>query len=56
LDAELLALPKSIRLQDISADTALGAHPLISKMNTEREFLNSLFAAGRQAAGHSMPA
>jgi NTE family protein len=55
LDAELAALPKSIRLQDISADTALAAHPLISKMNTEREFLNTLFAAGRQAAGLSMP-
>ena len=56
LDAELLALPKSIRLQDISADAALAAHPLISKMNTEREFLNTLFAAGRQAAGISMTA
>jgi NTE family protein len=56
LDAGLLALPKSVRLQDISADAALGAHPLISKMNTEREFLNSLFAAGRLAAGVSSTA
>jgi NTE family protein len=56
LDAELAALPKSIRLQDISADAALGAHPLISKMNTEREFLNTLFTAGRQAAGLSISA
>jgi NTE family protein len=56
LDAELAALPKSIRLQDISADSVLAAHPLISKMNTERAFLDSLFAAGRQAAGGSMPA
>jgi NTE family protein len=56
LDAELLALPKSVRLQDISADAALAAHPLISKMNTEREFLGSLFAAGRQAAGVSLTA
>jgi NTE family protein len=56
LDAELAALPKSIRLQDISADAALAAHPLISKMNTEREFLNTLFTAGRQAAGHAIPA
>jgi len=51
LDAELAVLPKSIRLQDISADAALGLHPLISKMNTEREFLTKLFHAGRQAAG-----
>ncbi len=56
LDAELLALPRSVRLQDISADTALAAHPLISKMNTEREFLITLFNAGRQAAGISMSA
>ncbi len=50
LDAELTALPKSIRLQDICADAALAAHPLISKMNTEREFLARLFRAGREAA------
>ncbi len=50
LDAELSILPESIRLRDISAD-ALSAHPLISKMNTEREFLNKLFQAGRRAAG-----
>jgi NTE family protein len=51
LDAELTGLPKSLRLVDISADTALAAHPLVSKMNTEREFLNRLFKAGREAAG-----
>jgi NTE family protein len=51
LDAELAVLPKSIRLEDISADAALSIHPLISKMNTEREFLTKLFNAGRQAAG-----
>jgi NTE family protein len=56
LDAELAALPKSIRLQDISADLALEAHPLISKMNTEREFLNKLFNAGRQTASLAMTA
>jgi NTE family protein len=50
LDAELLALPKTVRLQDICADAALAAHPLISKMNTEREFLTRLFKAGRDAA------
>ncbi len=56
LDAELAVLPKSIRLQDISADSALSAHPLISKMNTEREFVNKLFQAGRHAAGLAMTA
>jgi NTE family protein len=56
LDAELLALPKTVRLQDISADEALAAHPLISKMNTEREFLNRLFKAGREAAAVSITA
>jgi hypothetical protein len=47
-------LPKSIRLQDISADAELSRHPLTSKMNTEREFLSKLFQAGRQAAGLAM--
>jgi NTE family protein len=56
LDAELNALPKTVRLQDISADAALAAHPLISKMNTEREFLNRLFQAGREAAAVSINA
>jgi len=51
LDAELQALPKSVQLTDISADAALARHPLVSKMNTERAFLDSLFAAGRDAAG-----
>jgi NTE family protein len=56
LDAELLALPKTVRLRDICADEALAAHPLISKMNTEREFLNRLFKAGREAASVSVAA
>jgi len=51
LDAELMMLPKSVKLTDISADQILAAHPLVSKMNTERGFLDSLFDAGRQAAG-----
>jgi len=50
LDAELMALPAGVKLLDVSADLALGAHPLTSKMNTEREFLNGLFKAGREAA------
>lgn len=56
LDAELASLPKSVKLVDISADTALAAHPLVSKMNTEREFLNRLFKAGREAAALTVPA
>jgi NTE family protein len=56
LDAELAGLPKSVRLVDISADTALSAHPLVSKMNTEREFLNRLFKAGREAAAMTVAA
>ncbi len=54
LDAELTALPKTVRLQDICADAALAGHPLISKMNTEREFLLRLFQAGREAAAVSI--
>jgi len=50
LDAELMDLPAGVRLRDVSADAALAKHPLISKMNTEREFLNGLFRAGREAA------
>jgi len=56
LDAELNTLPKTVRLHDICADAALAAHPLISKMNTEREFLNRLFQAGREAAAVSINA
>jgi NTE family protein len=50
LDAELSDLPKSVRLHDISADAALAAHPLTSKLKTERDFLKRLFEAGREAA------
>jgi NTE family protein len=56
LDAELKSLPASVVLRDVSADAALAAHPLISKMNTEREFLNGLFKAGREAAAISLAA
>lgn len=51
LDAELALLPRQVRLVDISADAALARHPLISKMNTEKAFLENLFDAGREAAG-----
>jgi NTE family protein len=50
LDAELTLLPRHTRLLDISADEALGSHPLSSKMNTDKSFLDNLFAAGRSAA------
>ena len=51
LEAELRALPTTVRLRDISADGALGKHPLTSKMNTDWTFIETLFAAGRDAAG-----
>jgi NTE family protein len=51
LDAEIALLPKQVALVDISADAALARHPLTSKMNTEKAFLDNLFAAGREAAG-----
>ena len=50
LEAELSLLPRHIRLIDICADAALAHRPLTSKMNTERGFLDDLFAAGRAAA------
>ena len=50
LDGELALLPKHVRLRDVSADAALARHPLTSKMNTEKSFLDNLFAAGREAA------
>jgi NTE family protein len=50
LDAELALLPSDTRLLDISADAVLSQHPLTSKMNMERAFLDDLFAAGRKAA------
>jgi NTE family protein len=56
LDAALDALPRGVLLRDISADAALAAHPLVSKMNTERDFLNTLFKAGRDAVALTAPA
>jgi NTE family protein len=50
LDAELALLPQHTHLLDISADAALSQHPLTSKMNMERAFLDDLFTAGRKAA------
>ena len=51
LEAELRALPTTVRLRDIAADGALAKHPLTSKMNTDWTFIETLFAAGRDAAG-----
>jgi NTE family protein len=56
LDGELALLPKHVKLMDISADAALARHPLTSKMNTEKAFLDNLFAAGRDAAHSALPA
>lgn len=50
LAAELSLLPPNIELLDISADKALAHHPLNSKLNTDRPFIEDLFAAGRHAA------
>lgn len=50
LEAELSLLPRHTKLLDICADAALARHPLTSKMNTEKGFLDDLFAAGREAA------
>ncbi len=50
LDAELSLLPRHTKLLEISADDALGRHPLSSKTNTDKGFLDNLFAAGRLAA------
>jgi NTE family protein len=50
LEAELSLLPRHTRLLDVSADAALAKHPLTSKMNTDKSFLEILFAAGREAA------
>jgi NTE family protein len=55
LEAELSMLPRHTRLLDISADHALARYPLVSKMNTERGFLENLFTAGRDAAKAALP-
>lgn len=54
LAAELAILPRQVRLVDIPADEALARHPLNSKLNTDRPFLEALFAAGRKAAANAM--
>jgi NTE family protein len=51
LEAELARLPDHVRLVDVAADEVLARHPLTSKLNTDRAFLDALFTAGRAAAG-----
>lgn len=50
LAAELSMLPPTIELIDIPADDALSHHPLNSTLNTDRRFIEGLFAAGRKEA------
>lgn len=50
LAAELSMLPAEIELIDIPADEALADHPLNSTLNTDRRFVEGLFAAGRKEA------
>ena len=54
LDAELALLPRRVQLIEVSADAALARHPLNSKLNTDRPFLEALFAAGREAAERAL--
>ena len=50
LQAELAALPKSVRVTAYDADKVLGALPVSSKFNADLGFLTQLFEAGRAAA------
>ena len=50
LNAELRALPASVRLTEIAADEALAHLPISSKYNADDAFLAKLFEAGRAAA------
>jgi NTE family protein len=50
LEAELAALPRTIRLRSYGADAALAHLPISSRFNAEPDFLAELFAAGRAAA------
>jgi NTE family protein len=49
LDAELAAVPKGVAVESYDADAALGALPISSKFNGEKDFLAQLFNAGRAA-------
>jgi NTE family protein len=50
LDAELAALPTSVRLIEHGADDALANLPVSSKFNAGDAFIATLFEAGRKAA------
>jgi NTE family protein len=50
LEAELRALPPTVRLTEIDAEAALASLPVSSKFNADEAFLGKLFEAGRIAA------
>ncbi len=51
LNAELAALPASVKLRRYEADDALMHLPISSKVSGEEAFLKELFEAGRRLAG-----
>lgn len=56
LDAELEALPASVRVESYAADDALRRLPISSKVNGEADFLAELFGAGSRAAHEALAA
>ncbi|MBV9734823.1 MAG: patatin-like phospholipase family protein [Acidisphaera sp.] len=52
LEAELAALPASVRVTCYDADATLGSLPISSKLSAETDFLLELFAAGRAVAAN----
>jgi NTE family protein len=55
LNAELAALPASVKLRTYDADDALLHLPISSKMNGEAAFLRELFEGGRRAVEKAPP-
>jgi NTE family protein len=56
LEAELHALPASVRVTSHGADAVLSTLPISSKFNTGDAFIASLFEAGRNAAAIELAA
>lgn len=50
LEAQLVMVPRSVRLRDYEPDTALAQLPLSSKLNAEENLVRALFASGRETA------
>lgn len=50
LEAELAALPATVRVTGYDADAVLGTLPISSKLSADTDFLLELFEAGRGAA------